>query len=120
MPDYLPMNTPSLLPLFNPVDPDPSGGTSGNSNPKYSAGTKNAATGYSNATGDPAKGSNLNLDIVRFVGVQVTYVSGKLVYAEPSAVMPPGGIFGSITPADSSATTFYGTFAVPTLTRPGG
>jgi hypothetical protein len=111
VPPQLPLNTPSLLPLFQPVNPDPSN--------NYSAGTKDPATGYTTANGDPAKGSNLNLNIVGFAPVIVTYNSSN-VYVEPSAVVPPGGIFGSLTPADSTSPTFYGTFSIPRLTKPGG
>jgi hypothetical protein len=111
VPPYLPLNTPQLLPLFQPVNPDPSNG--------YEAGTKNPATGYTTANGDPAKGSNLNLNIVALVPVIVTNNSSN-VYVEPSAMVPPGGIFGWLNPADSSASTFYGTFSIPRLTKPGG
>jgi hypothetical protein len=111
VPPYLPLNTPQLLPLFQPVNPDPANG--------YEAGTKGPATGYATANGDPAKGSNLYLNIVGFAPVVVTS-NGSNVYVEPSAVVPPGGIFGSLSPADSSSGTFNGTFSIPRLTRPGG
>ncbi|HEX5269334.1 MAG TPA: hypothetical protein VFW33_02550, partial [Gemmataceae bacterium] len=111
VPPYLPLNTPSLLPLFQPVDPDPSN--------NYQAGTKGPDTGFATADGDPAKGSNLYLNIVGFAAVTVTDNSGN-VSVEPSASVPPGGIFGSVKPADSSASAFYGTFTIPRLTRPGG
>jgi hypothetical protein len=109
---YLLLNTPALLPVFQPVNPDPSSG--------YQAGTKYPDTGYSNANGDAASGSNLNLNIVGFVGVTITYNTSGSAYAEPSAVVPPGGIFGTLRPADSGATTFYSTFSIPRLTTPGG
>jgi len=53
-----------MLPLFQPVNPNPSSG--------YQAGTKGPDTGYSNANGDGAKGSNLFLNIVGFAPVIVT------------------------------------------------
>jgi hypothetical protein len=111
VPPYLALNAPSLLPLFQPVNPDPSN--------NYSAGTKGPDSGYATANVDPATGSNLYLNIVGFAPVVVTY-NGSDVYVEPSAVVPPGGIFGSLTPADSSSATFYGTFSIPRLTKPGG
>jgi hypothetical protein len=109
---YLPLNTPALLPVFQPVNPDPSSG--------YQAGTKYPDTGYSNANGDNPTGTNLNLNIVGFVGVTITYNISGNVYAEPSAIVPPGAIFGSLSPADSGATSFYSTFSIPRLTTPGG
>lgn len=118
--DALPLNFPSLLPLFNPVNPDPSGGKGSNTNPAYEAGAKHPQTSYANANPDPATGSNLYVNVVKFVGVMITYVNGKLVYAEPSPVIPPGGMFGSITPADSTSSNFYTTFSMPRLTKPGG
>ncbi len=111
VPGNLPLNTPLLLPLFQPVNPNPSSG--------YQAGTKSPDSGYATANGDPAKGSNLFLNIVGFAPIVVTNNSGN-VYVEPSAIVPPGGIFGTVTPADSSSSTFYGTFTVPRLTVPGG
>jgi hypothetical protein len=110
VPSSLPLNAPVLLPLFNPVNPDPL---------NYQAGTFSPDTGYATASGDAAAGSNLYLNIVGFAPVIVTDNNGD-VYVEPSAVVPPGGIFGSIAPADSSASTFSGTFSIPRLTRPGG
>jgi hypothetical protein len=109
---YLSLNTPALLPLFQPVVPTPDA--------TYQAGTKYPQTGYSNAIASSPTGSNLNLNIVTFVGVIVTYNSSGNVYVEPSAVVPPGAIFGSVAPADSGASTFYGTFSIPRLTTPGG
>jgi hypothetical protein len=111
VPGNLPLNTPVLLPLFQPVNPDPL--------VNYQAGTKSPTTGYNNANGNGAKGSNLYLNIVGFAPVVVTYNGGD-VYVEPSAVVPPGGIFGFVTPADSSSSTYYGTFSIPRLTKPGG
>jgi hypothetical protein len=111
VPSYLPLNTPVMLPLFQPVNPDPTNG--------YQAGTFGPDTGYSTANGDSPRGSNLYLNIVGFAPVVVTYNSGD-VYVEPSAVVPPGGIFGSLTPADSTSSNYYGTFSIPRLTRPGG
>jgi hypothetical protein len=109
---YITLNTPALLPVFQPVIP--------NTDATYQAGTKDATVGYLNAVADGGPtGSNLNLNIVGFVAVTVTNNSGD-VYVEPSAIVPPGGIFGWLTPADSGATTFYGTFSIPRLTRPGG
>jgi hypothetical protein len=111
VPAYLPLNTPQLLPLFQPVNPDPSNG--------YQAGTKGPDTGYAAANGDGAKGSNLYLDIVAFVPVVVTNNSGN-VYVEPTAMVPPGAIFGAVTPADSGSSAFYGSFTIPRLVQPGG
>jgi hypothetical protein len=111
VPSYLPLNTPVLLPLFQPVNPDPSNG--------YQAGTFGPDTGYNTANGDAANGSNLYVNIVGFAPIKITYNGGD-VYAEPSAIVPPGGIFGSLSPADSSSSTFYGTFSIPRLTKPGG
>jgi hypothetical protein len=111
VPGNLPLNTPVLLPLFQPVNPDPSNG--------YQAGTRGPDTGYGNANGDNAVGRNMFLNIVAFAPIIITNNGGD-VYAEPSAIVPPGGIFGALTPADSSAPTFYGTFSIPRLTRPGG
>jgi Flp pilus assembly protein TadG len=107
----LPLNTPVLLPLFQPVVP--------NTDSTYQAGTKDAATDYSNAYGNPPKGVNANLNIVAFVPVVITSTSSD-VYVEPSAIVPPGAIFGSLAPANSGASTFYSSFSIPRLTKPGG
>jgi len=112
VPGDLSLNSPALLPLFQPVVP--------NTDSTYQSGTKDPETGYSNALSDGGpKGTNLSLNIVAFVGVVITNTT-KDVYVEPSAVVPPGAIFGSLTPADSGASTFYSTFSIPRLTIPGG
>jgi hypothetical protein len=111
VPSYIPLNTPVMLPLFQPVNPDPLNG--------YQAGTKDPTTGYTSANGNGAKGSNLYLNIVGFAPVIVTNNSGT-VSVEPSAVVPPGGIFSSVSPADSSSSSYSGTFTIPRLTKPGG
>jgi len=112
VPGSIQLNVPALLPLFQPVIP--------NTDSTYQAGTKDPETGYSNAVADGGpKGSNANLNIVGFAAVVVTSTSSD-VYVEPSAIVPPGAIFGSIAPADSGATNFYGTFSIPRLTQPGG
>jgi hypothetical protein len=111
VPSYLPLYTPALLPVFQPVIP--------NTDKTYQAGTGDAQTTYSNATGDSPTGSNEFLNIVGFVAVTITSTSSD-VYVEPTASVPPGGIFGSLAPADSGATNFYGTFSIPRLTIPGG
>jgi hypothetical protein len=111
VPSYLTLNTPVMLPLFQPVNPDPSN--------NYQAGTKSPQTGYNSANGNNPTGSNLNVNIVQFVPVIITSNSG-VVNVEPSAIVPPGAIFGSVAPADSTSSTFYGTFTIPRLTTPGG
>jgi hypothetical protein len=60
------------------------------------------------------------VNIVGFVGVVVTQNDKSGVFVEPSAVVPPGAIFGFLTPADSTSPTFQSTFSVPRLTKPGG
>ena len=112
VPGSIQLNVPALLPIFQPVVP--------NADSTYQSGTKDPETSYISAivNGGP-KGTNLSLNIVEFVGVVVTNNSGD-VYVEPSAIVPPGGIFGTLTPADSGATTFYSTFSIPRLTKPGG
>ncbi len=105
-------NIPALLPVFQPVIP--------NTDATYQPGTKDPATGYTSAAADGGPtGSNANLNIVGFVAVTVTSTSSD-IYIEPSAIVPPGAIFGSLTPANSGATNFYGTFSIPRLTKPGG
>jgi hypothetical protein len=109
---FLTTNVPLLLPIFQPVVP--------NTDNTYLPGTKNPSTGYSNALiAGGSTGSNEYLNIVGFVGIVITSTSNS-TYIEPTAVVPPGGIFGTLVPADSNAASFYSTFSIPRLTRPGG
>ena len=84
-----------LLPLFKPVNPDPTA---------YTAGV--------------GQGSNYYYTIVGFVGVKITAADNKTITVQPSALIDPNAIYTSTTPAAPPTTSpLVTTFSAPKLTQ---